>query len=48
MHLCISYCFISSPEQKVLKISYCDQSISVMCLALSVLRRLSCGVNNLL
>ena len=31
----------SSPKHKVLKVSYCDRSMSVV-------RRLSCAINNLL
>ena len=39
---------ISSPEHEVLKVSYCDRSMSVMRCLSSVVRRPSCSINNLL
>ena len=45
-YLLEKFCLFSSPEHKVLKVSYCDHPVSGVRRQSSVVRRPSCVVNN--
>ena len=43
-HFAFCFVYVCSPEHKVLKVSYCDHPVSVVCVPCFV-RRVSCVVN---